>query len=157
MMSGLALVMLGVGCAVIPAGFGSAIGIRIAAQVASGALSEDPKNFAKYLMLVTLPGTQGIYGFIMGFLVIMKSGLLKMPLLAISPEVGMQFLLACLPVGFAGFISAIHQGKVCAAGIEWVSKQPESTGQALIYAVLVEFYAILGLLASLFMWRGIVL
>lgn len=155
-MLGLALVILGVGLAVVPAGFGSAIGISIAAQVASGALSEDPKNFPKYLMLVALPGTQGIYGFIIGFLTIMKSGLLKAAPITFSNEVGLQFLFACLPVGLAGFISAIHQGKVCAAGVEWVSKQPEGTGQALIYGVFVELYAILGLLTSLFLWRGIV-
>lgn len=152
---GPAYAIIGMACAVVFAGIGSSIGIGIAARVAAGALSEDPKNFIKYLLLVALPGTQGIYGFIIAFLLVRKLGILQVAPLPIDPGIGLQFLFAGIPVGLAGLVSAIHQGKVCAAGVEWLAKQPESTGQALVYAVFVEFYAVLGFLISFFLWRGL--
>lgn len=152
---GLVYAIIGMAFAVVLSGIGSSVGIGIAARVAAGALSEDPKNFIKYLLLVALPGTQGIYGFIVAFLLVTKLGILKLSPLSIEPAVGLQFLFAGIPVGLAGLISAIHQGKVCAAGVEWLAKQPESTGQALVYAVLVEFYAVLGFLISFFLGRGL--
>ena len=52
----------------------------------------------------------------------------------------------------AGLISAIHQGKVCAAGILMAAKRPEMAFKAgVVYAVMVEMYAILGLLVTLFL------
>jgi len=154
-MFGLSLAILGATSAVILAGIGSAVGIGSAASVASGALSENPKNFAKYLMLVALPGTQGIYGFIIGFLIIVKLGILAGKPIAISTATGLQFLFGALAIALTGLVSAIYQGRVCASGIEWVSKHPDNIGQALIFGVFVEFYAILGLLISIFIWLGI--
>ncbi len=147
---------LGIFSAVVFAGGGSAIGIGIAGQVASGALTEDSKNFGKYLMLVALPGTQGIYGFVIGFLILLKLGILGGTIPAISIAQGLLIFAAGLPVGFAGLFSGIHQGKVCASGIELTAKQPNESGKALVMSVFVEFYAVLGLLISFFLvWFGI--
>ncbi|HSV27117.1 MAG TPA: hypothetical protein VLH60_04410, partial [Sedimentisphaerales bacterium] len=63
---------------------------------------------------------------------------------------------ACLPVGVAGLVSAIHQGKVCAGGILMAAKRPEMAFKAgVVYAVMVEVYAVLGLLVTIFMLGGI--
>ncbi len=156
MTTGLFIAGLGIFTSVVMAGIGSAVGIGLAGQVAAGVMSEDPKNFGKYLMLIALPGTQGIYGFVIGFLVIMKLGILTGNLPALTVSQGLNVFIAAAPIGFAGLVSAIHQGKVCAAGIEMAAKQPADVGKALVMGVFVEFYAVLGLLVSFFLvWFGI--
>ena len=151
---GLVWAYLGVGLAVTLAGIGSAIGIGLVGQAVAGVMSEDPRNFGKYLVLTALPGTQGIYGFVAGFL-----GLNLISTLtaagALTPEIGLQILLACAPVGFAGWLSAIHQGKVCTAGIGLSAKQPNESGKALVLGVFVEFYAVLGLLITIFLLNAV--
>jgi V/A-type H+-transporting ATPase subunit K len=70
----------------------------------------------------------------------------------LSFATGLQVLIACLPVAFAGLVSAIFQGKVCSGGILMAAKRPEMAFKAgVVYAVMVEIYAILGLLVTLFM------
>jgi len=107
------------------------------------------------LLLVALPGTQGIYGFLTGFLVMMKIGILGGQIPSIPPSVGLQILISCLPVAISGFSSAIYQGKVCAAGISVSSKHPEASMKALVYGALVETYAVLGLVSSIFLLMGV--
>jgi V/A-type H+-transporting ATPase subunit K len=150
---GLFLAILGAALAVALAGTGSAKGIGIVGTAASGALSEDPKKFGKFILLVALPGTQGIYGFVMGFLTIQKIGLLTGSVVQLSLVQGLEVLFMNLPIAIAGLFSAIHQGKVCAAGVNLVSKQDTEMGKALVMGVLVEFYAVLGLLVSIFIWQ----
>jgi V/A-type H+-transporting ATPase subunit K len=58
---------------------------------------------------------------------------------------------AGLPIALAGLMSGIHQGKVCAGGAMMTAKQPDDSAKALILAVFVEFYAILGFLVSFLM------
>ncbi len=148
---GFTLAIVGAAVATILSGIGSAIGIMVAGRAAAGALSEDPTKFGKFLPLVVLPGTQGVYGFIIGFFIFMRLGILGGNTIeTISIERGLQFIFAALPIAFSGLFSAIYQGKVCASGINLVSKQPSETGKALTMGGLVEFYAILGLLLSIF-------
>ena len=54
--------LLGAAIAVLFAGAGSALGVGIAGQAASGVVTEDPSKFAKVLIMQLLPGTQGLYG-----------------------------------------------------------------------------------------------
>jgi V/A-type H+-transporting ATPase subunit K len=151
---GLWLAIAGSAFAVGLAGTGSAKGIGIAGSAASGALSEDPKKFGKFILLVALPGTQGIYGFVMGFLTIQKIGLLTGDVMQLSFSQGLELFFMNIPIALAGLFSAIHQGKVCAGGVNLVSKQEGEMGKALVMGVLVEFYAVLGLLVSIFIWQS---
>ena len=73
---GIVYALLGAAVAVFLAGAGSAIGVGIAGQAASGVVSEDPSKFAKVLIMQLLPGTQGIYGLLVGFITLSKIGLL---------------------------------------------------------------------------------
>lgn len=152
---GLSIAIGGCALAAILAGIGSAIGISLAAQVANGVLSESPEKFGSLFILVVLPGTQGFYGFLGAFLGIMKLGLLGGPLSPLLLEQGIQIFLASLPVGVAGLVSAIWQGKVCASGIEMAAKKPEEAMKPVIYAAMVETYGVLGLLVTLFALFGI--
>ncbi len=154
-MEGLVLALLGGAIAVFLAGIGSAVGIGYAGTAANGVLSEQPEKFGTMLLLVALPGTQGIYGFLTGFLVLIKTGLLTGKIPAISIQQGLAILIACLPIAISGLVSAIHQGKVCTAGIGVAAKQPDAAMRALVYAALVETYAILGLVTTVFLLNGI--
>ena len=154
-MEGLVLAILGIACAVVFAGVGSSVGVGYAGQAANGVLSEDPDKFGRMLVLVILPGTQGLYGFGAAILVIMKLGIVTGNIPILTIQQGLQIFGACLPVGLAGLVSGIHQGRVCAAGIGVSAKQPEATMKSVIYAAIVEFYAILGFLITFFLWLGI--
>lgn len=146
---GLALAILGAALAVILAGCGSAKGVGLAGQAAAGLLSEDPSMFGKVLILQLLPGTQGLYGFLIAILVLVNVGVLGGSPVELSWQQGMYYLVACLPIAFAGLISAIHQGKVASAGVSLIAKKPDQVGKAITMASLVEFYAILPFLISL--------
>lgn len=155
MNAGLLYALLGAGLAIFLCGIGSSIGIGYVGREANGVLSEEPEKFGTMLLLVALPGTQGIYGFLTGFLVIMKVGILGGKTTVISPSVGVQIMLSCLPIAISGLFSAIHQGKVCAAGISVASKHPEASMRAMVYGALVETYAVLALVASIFLLFGV--
>jgi F0F1-type ATP synthase membrane subunit c/vacuolar-type H+-ATPase subunit K len=220
----------------------SAIGIGIAGRSATGVLSEKPERYGQMFIMVVLPGTQGFYGFLAAFLVMLnlgffgagllfsvdpalqtdldntvisqelrqefehnmapllqyatisvetpesewlitdkqnrKSYLIKkemdkekeqeklniygetgFPNLSETPGTGVQILIACLPIAFAGLVSAIFQGRVCSGGILMAAKRPEMAFKApemafkagVVYAVMVEVYAVLGLLVTMFM------
>ena len=43
------------------------MGVGIAGQAAAGVVTEDPSKFAKVLIMQLLPGTQGLYGLLVGF------------------------------------------------------------------------------------------
>ncbi|HOM27486.1 MAG TPA: V-type ATP synthase subunit K [bacterium] len=152
---GLIYALIGGALAIFLCGAGSSIGIGYAGREANGVLSEEPEKFGTMLLLVALPGTQGIYGFLTGFLVMMKIGILGGNISAISSSTGLQILISCLPISISGLVSAIHQGKVCAAGIAVASKHPEASMKALVYGALVETYAVLGLVASIFLLMGV--
>lgn len=144
-----ALAIAGAALAVGLAGIGSAIGIGYAGQTSLGAMSEDTTHFARYLMLTALPGTQGIYGFVIGFLIMLWSGIFSGEAATLTIQKGWQFFFSSLPIALAGFLSAIHQGRVCAAGVEMTVKKPNEVGKALVLGVFVEFYAVLGFLMSI--------
>lgn len=152
---GLTLAVFGGALAVVLGGIGSAIGVGLAGQASSGVMSEDPDKFGSLLLLVALPGTQGIYGFLSAFLVMLKLGLVGEASISLTTYQGWQILIACLPVAFAGLVSGIHQGKVCASGVYMVAKQPKDIMKPVIMAALVETYAVLGLLITILMLQGI--
>lgn len=152
---GLTLAVLGAASAFLFAGIGSAIGVGLAGQAASGVMSEDPEKFGILLLLVALPGSQGIYGLLIGFLVMLKLGLTSGIIAKVSVYQGWQILIACLPVAFVGLLSAIHQGKVCAAGIYMVAKQPKDLAKPLVLGALVETYAVLGLLITVLLLNSV--
>lgn len=73
---GIVYALLGAAVAVLFAGAGSAIGVGIAGQAAAGVVTEDPSKFAKVLIIQLLPGTQGLYGLLVGFITLSKIGIL---------------------------------------------------------------------------------
>jgi V/A-type H+-transporting ATPase subunit K len=151
---GPALVVLGAALAAGIAGSGSAWGIGIANEAAAGILTEDPKKFVSSLILLALPGTQGIYGFLVAIFALLKVGIIGSPV-TVTVWQGLAIGAACLPITITGFYSAIWQGKSSAAAILFISKRPEQMGKAMVLPVMCETYAVLGLLTSLLMLNGI--
>lgn len=146
--TGTFLAMAGAALAVALAGTGSAIGVGVAGQAAAGLTAESPDKFSKGLVLQLLPGTQGIYGLLIGFLVLIKIQALGSGILALTEESGFMMFFGCLPLAIAGLTSGIYQGKTAAAAISLVAKRPEESGKGIIMTVMVETYAVLALLIS---------
>lgn len=146
---GIVYALLGAALAVLLAGAGSALGVGIAGQAASGVVSEDPDKFAKVLIMQLLPGTQGIYGLLVGFITLSKVGLLGGGVQEVSVATGLLILAACLPIGIVGLISGRAQGKTAVAAIGIVAKKPDQFGKAMLFPAMVETYAILALLISI--------
>lgn len=141
--------MLGGALTALITGIGSAKAVGRVGQVASGVLAEDPSIFGKLIILQALPGTQGIYGLLVWFFVMIFGGFFAGTASDLTIVQGMLYILACLPMMIVGYLSAIYQGKVAADGVALVAKRPEEQSKAIVLAAMVETYAILALLVSI--------
>ena len=140
---GIVMATLGAALATLLSGIGSAKGVGIVGEVATGLMSEEPEKFGKSLVLQLLPGTQGLYGFVIGLMVLGKLDA------SMTFQNGLGILMACLPVALAGYGSAIAQGRVAASGISLLAKNEEQNTKGIIYAVMVETYALLAFVVSI--------
>lgn len=149
--SGLNLALVGIAIAMIVAGLGSAKAVSKSGEAVAGLMAENPSLFGKAVILQALPGTQGLYGFITAFVMIIKLGFIGGTVPELTFAQGMYFIFASLPVAIVGFFSALRQGRVAAAGITLMAKQPDASGKSITSAGLVELYAIFALVVSLFL------
>lgn len=140
---GIIFAVLGAALAVILSGIGSAKGVAYVGQAASAIVIDEPEKFGKSLVLQLLPGTQGLYGFVIGIIVLTRLGG------GLEFQQGIEIMLACLPIAIVGYFSAIEQSKVAYAGINILAKNEEQSTKGIIYSVMVETYAILSLITSL--------
>ncbi|MBP3434086.1 MAG: V-type ATP synthase subunit K [Clostridia bacterium] len=140
---GYSIAMIGIAACVLLCGIGSCIGLYKTSSAAAGVLGEDPKKFGKVMVLVLLPATQGIYGFIIG---IIASGQLAA---GMSTAAGWAMVGAVLPMAISGLLSAYFQGKSAVNCIYAVGKQESLSGKLIVYPGMIEFYAILGLIISI--------
>lgn len=146
-MNGLFFALLGASIATALSGFGSAKGVGGAAQASMGVLSEDSSKFGKMLVLTLLPGTQGLYGFIVGFLILVNCGVLGGALPTLAQ--GLAFLGASLAIGIGGMVSGFAQGKAAVSGIAMSAKDDKNFSKAMVSVTLVEIYALLSFIVSL--------
>lgn len=146
--SGTNLALLGIALAVALPGVGSAKGVGIVGEAGTGLVTEDPSKFSQLLILQIIPGTQGLYGFVIGLFATIKLGILAGNIPELTVVQGASFLMACLPIAIVGWLSAISQGRVAAGGVSIITKRPEEMFKGVMFAVMVEFYAILALLVS---------
>ncbi|WP_035053323.1 V-type ATP synthase subunit K [Carnobacterium pleistocenium] len=142
---GIVFAALGVAFATLFAGTGSAKGVGIAGEAAAALVTEQPEKFGQSLILMLLPGTQGLYGFVIAFLIYLNTGF------DTTLVEGMYMFMASLPIAFTGLTSGIAQGRVAAAGIQILAKRPEHATKGIVFAAMVETYAILGFVISFLM------
>ncbi|MGN1452037.1 MAG: V-type ATP synthase subunit K [Eubacteriales bacterium] len=152
--TGTNIALAGAAMAIAFAGIGSAKGVGIVGQMAAGIVAEDPSKFVRCLILQALPGTQGIYGLIIAFLIMSKVGIFG-GMLDVTVQQGVSLFLAALPITIGGYVSAIHQAKVSASSLQIVSKHPDEATKGMIFAGLVETYAVFALLISFLLVNGI--
>ena len=140
---GTGLAFLGAALAVGLCCIGSAKGTGMVGEAATGVISMAPENFSKCLILQVLPGTQGLYGMVAWFFVLLTMG--------VFGGSGMMQLTVSqgLTIALGGWLSAIYQGRVAAASINIVAKRPDEATKGIILCGIVEFYAILSLLATI--------
>ena len=154
---GMGLALLGAVLAAGLAGIGSARAVGLVGEAAAGVVTEDPNKFGQTLLLQVLPGTQGLYGLLIAFLVLVKIGLIGGSVADVSLLSGASIFFACLPIAFVGYFSAIAQGRAAASGVNIIVKRPEELSKAMIFAAMVETYAVLALLVSFLMLNGVTL
>lgn len=136
---------IGVALAVILSGIGSSRGVGSAGEAAAALTKEQPEKFGLALVLQMLPATQGLYGFVIGLLIVINLTT------NLDPSTGWYYLIAGLPVGFTGLTSGTLQGRVSVAAMQILAQKPEHTTKGIIYSAMVETYAILGFVISLMM------
>lgn len=141
---GLVFAVLAAAIATFLSGMGSAKGTGMTGEATAALTVEEPEKFGKALILQLLPGTQGLYGFVIGFFIFQQitGG-------DIDTARGLYLLMAALPVGIVGYHSAISQGRVAVAGVNILAKKEDEFIKGVIYSVMVELYAILGFVISL--------
>lgn len=145
---GIILGGLGAALAVLLAGIGSAKGVGIAGESAAAVVIDEPEKFGKSLVLQLLPGTQGLYGFVIGLLILFK----------LTPGMtlieGSYYLAAGLTIGISGLTSAKAQGKVSVAGMNLLAKNEAQQAKGIVYAVMVEMYAILAFAIAFLLYNN---
>ena len=146
-MTGIVWAVLGAAIAVVLSGIGSAIGVGRAGQASAGLLSKDPTKFGSVLLLQLLPATQGLYGFVIGFMVFIRTGIMGSAVV-LTKEMGLAYFMLCLPIALVGLGSAIMQSAVAIGGINLIGKQDKQMGHAMTMAVLVEIFAIFAFIIS---------
>ena len=149
MTQGVVLALIGAAIATFLAGIGTAKGVGKAPEVGMGVLSENSSMFGKLLVLELLPGTQGLYGFIITFMILINIGVLGGDASAVTTAQGWLYLVASLPIGIGGLISGIAQGNAAVAGISLCAKKPSEFSKAMVSTTLVEIYALLAFIVSL--------
>jgi V/A-type H+-transporting ATPase subunit K len=141
----LILATAGLGLMVTGGGAGSAQGLVITGEAVIGLLKKRPEKFGAALALAMPPATQGLYGFVAFML---YKGLVKPDM---TPFAGGIILAAGIGMFLSCWLSAIYQGRVCAAGIEATAQGKEVFGITMMLAAFPEFYAILSLVAAILM------
>lgn len=146
--NGGSIALLGGVLAAVIAGLGSAKAVRMVGSTAAGIMNEKPELFGKLVILQALPGTQGIYGLLVWFFIMMYGGFFDGTAGELTLGVGFLYFLACVPMIVVGYLSAVHQAKVASDGAIMVAKNPGEQSKAIILAAMVETYAIFALLVS---------
>lgn len=139
----------GIVMAVIFSGIGSAKAVGTVGETASGLIIEEPEKFGRALVLQLLPGTQGLYGFVIA---LMALGSLSVEM---SLGQGLYILMATLPISILGLLTAKYQGRVAASGVSILAKNEEHSTKGIIFSVMVETYALLAFVISLILLSSV--
>ena len=145
-------VTLGVIGAVISfgaAGTGSGIAMSMVGQAAAGVVADDPRKFGQTLVLQAIGTTSGIYGLLIGFMILLKS------MTVTDVAAGMVLLAAGVPMGLVGCIASIQQGKALVAGVQLIGKRSGELAKVLIYAAMIETMQIFALLISFLIYSNV--
>jgi len=136
------MTVCGIALSIILSGIGSAKGAAMIGKAAAVLISEQPEKFGQSLVLQMMSASQGLYGFIVSFLIFMN---LANP---IAFESALRYLSAGLIMGLAGYLTAIQQSIAATAGIQILAKKPEHSTKGVLYSAMIETYAIFAFVVS---------
>ena len=136
------LTIAGIFLAVVLSGIGSAKGAAAIGKATAALISEQPEKFGQSLVLYMMHASQGLYGFIVGFLIFMSLGE------DLGLAVAIKNFGAGAIMGIAGIFTAIHQSTIAAAGIQILAKKPEHSTKGVLYSAMIETYAIFAFVIS---------
>lgn len=140
---GLICATLGIALVVIIPSIGSAKGVGLVGEAASGLLIDESEKFGKSLILQLMPASQGLYGFVIAIMTLSSLSV------GMSLQEGLFILFACLPMAIVGYPSAVSQAKIAANGITVLRRNEDQMTKSIIYAVMVETYALLAFVTSI--------
>lgn len=139
---GMIFAALGVATATICGGIGSTIGVGLTAEAAAGLTAEQPEKFGQALILELLSATQGLYGFVISFMIFLQmTG-------DISLDRGLFLFVAALPISFTAIVAGMYQGRAACAAMQILAKKPEHVTKGIVYVAMMETYGILGFVIS---------
>lgn len=147
--TGYVIAIIGIALCVVLCGIGSGIGLYKTGTAAAGVLGENPKKFGKLVVLMLLPATQGLYGFLVAILAVNKLDAVFAAEAAAATAHGWAIFGACLPMAISGFVSAFFQGKTAVNCIYAAAKQDSLGFKIAMGPAMIEFYALLGLVISI--------
>ena len=161
-MTGVTIGIIGLALTALVCGIGSGLGLKATGKASAGVLAEDPSKFSKVIVLTLLPATQGLYGFaiaIIGGIMCLPTAakLANAEVVATAAQItaqGWNIFWACLPMMLGGAVSAYLQGRTSASTIIAVGKRSE-VSKAFLFPAMIEFYALLGLAASVILFSNI--
>ena len=133
---------LGIFMAVACNGVASGLGLGRVGESAATLVREEPEKFTQALILQLMPASQGLYGFVIGFVIWlnMQQGM--------PTSQGVGLFLASLPIALVGFYSCRAQTDVAIASMGILAKRPEENSRGIILCSMVEMYAILAFVIS---------
>ena len=138
----LIMTILGIAVSILLSGIGSARGATMIGKAAAALISEQPEKFGQSLVLQMMSASQGLYGFIVGFLIFMKIGD------DLTFTIALRCLGAGILMGLTGYLTAIQQSITAMAGIQILAKKPEHSTKGVLYSAMIETYAIFAFVIS---------
>lgn len=111
---------------------GSVIGCAIGGQTACGAMLDVEGGYGRFVGVSAMPSSQVIYGIVVMFTLQRD----------VTPEVAGGLFAIGVLVGLALMVSAIYQGRCCAASISASKNKPEIFGLSVAPAAIVEGFAV---------------
>ena len=130
------LTILGIAISVVMTGIGSATGAAMIGKATAALISEQPEKFGQSLVLQMMSASQGLYGFIIGFLIFMNLGE------GLPFYMALRYLTAGVLIAVSGYVTAIEQASAATAAMQILAKKPEHSTKGVIYAAMIETYAI---------------
>ena len=147
--TGFVIAVIGITLCVLLCALGSAIGLYKTSSAAAGVAGEDPKKFnGTMIMLMLLPATQGLYGFVIAIMASNQLAGLYAAEMATTAH-GWAIFGACLPMALTGFLSASFQGRAAVNGIYAAGKQSSVGFKIVMGPAMIELYSLLGLVISI--------
>jgi len=136
------MTIFGIGFSILLTGIGSAKGGTMIGQAAAALISEQPEKFGQSLVLQMMSASQGLYGFIVGFLIFMNIDA------SLDFTMALRNLGGGLLIGLTGYLTAIKQSTLATAGIQILAKKPEHSTKGVLYSAMIETYAIFAFVIS---------